>query len=156
LSRRPGRIEATARAVAVAGMIVAADQISKAVVVADIARGATVDVLPFLELTNVRNDGVAFGLGSASVLLIGLTVLVLVAILAYLSMGGLGPRYWLSGGLLVGGAVSNLADRVRIGSVVDWIHFSHWPTFNLADVAIVVGVFCLVLLPPGDPPGKTR
>jgi signal peptidase II len=156
LSPGSRRIEATARAVALAGAVVAADQISKAVVVSDIARGTTVDVLPFLDLTNVRNDGVAFGLGSASVLLIGITVLILVAILAYLSMGGLGPRYWLSGGLLVGGAVSNLADRVRIGSVVDWIHIPHWPTFNLADVAIVVGVFCLVLLPPGDPPDKSK
>ena len=47
---------------------------------------------------------------------------------------------WLAGGLLIGGAVSNLIDRVARGSVVDFIDFSFWPTFNLADVAIVVGV----------------
>jgi lipoprotein signal peptidase len=147
------RIDASARALAVAGLVVAADQVTKAAVVDNISRGGKVEVLPFLDLANVRNDGVAFGLGQASAPLIGFTVVILLAILAYLSLGGLGPRFWVSGGLLVGGAVSNLADRVRIGSVIDWIDFPAWPTFNLADVAIVAGVMCLVLLPPGTPPG---
>jgi lipoprotein signal peptidase len=54
---------------------------------------------------------------------------------------------WLPAGLLVGGALGNLADRVRDEAVTDWIDFPAWPTFNLADVAIVVGVISLVLLP---------
>jgi signal peptidase II len=154
LTAAHARIEATARALVLAGIVVAADQASKAAVVANVGRGETVEVLPFLDIANVRNDGVAFGLGEASVPIIGITVLLLIGILAYLSTEGLGPRFWASGGLLVGGAVSNLADRVRIGSVIDWIDVPNWPTFNLADVAIVLGVICIVLLPPGDPPDK--
>lgn len=143
---------ASARALALAGLVVAADQASKAAVIADVARGETVEVLPFLDIANVRNKGVAFGLfGEAPAILIATTVVVLIGILAYLSRGGTGPRFWVSGGLLVGGALGNLADRVRIGSVVDWIDLPAWPTFNIADIAIVAGIFCLVLLPPGEP-----
>ncbi|MFN2612400.1 MAG: signal peptidase II [Solirubrobacterales bacterium] len=143
------RVEAGARALAVTGAVVAADQASKAAVVASVARGHTAQALPFLDLANVRNRGIAFGLfGSANSMLIAVTILILVGILAYLSQGGTGPRFWLSGGLLLGGAISNLADRVRIGSVIDWIDLPVWPTFNLADAAIVAGVLCLVLLSP--------
>ena len=63
-------------------------------------------------------------------------------------------------GLLVGGSVSNLADRVRQGHVTDFVHITHWPTFNLADSFIVVGVLLLALAlmrieqprPPAPPP----
>ncbi len=145
------RIAASGRALALAGAVVAADQATKAAVIAHVGRGETVEVLPFLDIANVRNRGVAFGLfGEANSVLIATTVVILIAILAYLSRGGTGPRFWVSGGLLVGGAVSNLADRVRIGSVIDWIDFPAWPTFNLADVAIVAGVFCLVWLSPRE------
>ena len=65
--------------------------------------------------------------------------------LVYLAAGSTGPRVWVSGGLLLGGALGNLADRVRIDSVTDFIDLPLWPAFNLADVAIVAGVFCLVL-----------
>jgi signal peptidase II len=58
---------------------------------------------------------------------------------------------WVSSGLLVGGALGNLADRVRIGAVIDWVDLPLWPTFNLADAAIVAGVLCLVLIPDGTP-----
>ena len=57
------------------------------------------------------------------------------------------PLIWLPAGLLIGGALGNLADRVRDGAVTDFIDLPVWPTFNLADVAIVVGVVLLVLLP---------
>jgi signal peptidase II len=150
------RVEAGARALALAGAVVAVDQASKAAIVANIPRGHTVEVLPFLDLANVRNRGIAFGLfGSANSVLIAFTILVLVGVLAYLSQGGVGPRFWVSGGLLIGGAMGNLADRVRIGSVIDWIDFPYWPTFNLADTAIVIGVLCLVLLSPDDGDGPT-
>lgn len=147
------RVEAGARALALAGAVVAVDQASKAAIVANISRGDTVEVLPFLDLANVRNRGIAFGLfGSANSVLIALTIVVLIGVLAYLSQGGTGPRFWVSGGLLVGGAMGNLADRVRIGSVIDWIDFPYWPTFNLADTAIVIGVLCLVVLASDQSP----
>ncbi len=145
------RVEAGARALALAGAVVAADQATKAAIVANLTRGHTAAVLPFLDLANLRNRGVAFGLfGTANSMLIAVTILILVGVLGYLSQGGMGPRFWVSGGLLLGGAISNLADRVRIGSVIDWIDLPAWPTFNLADVAIVAGVACLVLLTPRE------
>jgi signal peptidase II len=142
------KLKAATRALALAGVVVALDQATKAAVASNIGRGNSVHVLPGLELTNVRNSGVAFGLvGGASPILIGLTILALIGVLVYLAAGSTGPRVWVSGGLLLGGALANLADRVRIDSVIDWIDVPAWPTFNLADAAIVIGVFCLVLIP---------
>ncbi len=142
-----------ARALALCGAVVAVDQASKGAVSALINRTEEVEVLPFLELVNVRNQGIAFGLfGDASPFLIGLTVVALIGVLALLAYSARemsGPRVWISAGLLVGGALGNLADRVRIDAVIDFIDVPAWPTFNLADVAIVAGVLCLVLL-PGD------
>lgn len=152
MTARDARIEAGARALALAGAVVAADQATKAAAIAHVGRGDTAQILPFLDIANVRNRGVAFGLfGEANSVLIAATVVILVAILFYLSRGGTGARFWVSGGLLVGGALGNLADRVRIGSVIDWIDLPAWPTFNLADAAIVAGIFCLVLLTPRAP-----
>lgn len=147
-----------ARALALCGAVVALDQLSKGLVTIFIDRGTDVAVLPFLELTNVRNRGIAFGLfGDASPVLIGLTVVALVGVLAFLASGASeisGPRVWISAGLLIGGALGNLADRVRIDAVIDFIDVPLWPTFNLADTAIVAGVFCLVLLPGESSPAR--
>jgi signal peptidase II len=146
-------IEAGAKATALAGVVVALDQASKAVAVAGVARGHESEVLPFLSIANVRNTGIAFGaFTGASAALIGLTIVALVGVLAYVSNGRTGPRMWVSSGLLVGGALGNLADRVRIGAVIDWVDLPLWPTFNLADAAIVAGVLCLVLIPDQPPP----
>jgi signal peptidase II len=149
------RIGTAARALALAGLVVALDQASKAAASSLVDRGDTVEVLPFLSIADVRNRGVAFGLfGAASPVLVGLTIAVLIGVLVYLAAGSSGPRVWVSAGLLLGGALGNLADRVRIESVVDFIDVPVWPTFNLADVAIVAGVLCLVLLPDGGGPSQ--
>jgi signal peptidase II len=145
-------IEAGAKATALAGLVVAVDQASKAAAVAGVARGHETEVLPFLSIANVRNTGIAFGaFTGASAILIGLTIVALIGVLAYVSNGRTGPRMWISSGLLVGGALGNLADRVRIGAVIDWVDLPLWPTFNLADAAIVAGVLCLVLIPDQEP-----
>ncbi len=153
MSRRAGAIETAAKATALAGVVVAIDQASKAAATAAVTRGHTTEVLPFLKIANVRNTGIAFGaFGGTSAVLIGVTILVLIAVLVFVSGGRTGARIWVSAGLLVGGALGNLADRVRIDAVIDWIDLPLWPTFNLADVAIVAGVLCLVLLPDDQPP----
>ncbi len=139
------------RALALAGLVVALDQASKALVSADISRGEEVEVLPFLSFTNVHNRGIAFGrFAGASPVLISITIVALIAVLTYMATTVRGPRVWIAAGLLVGGALGNLADRVRIGSVIDFIDLPAWPTFNIADVAIVAGIVCLVLLPETD------
>ena len=123
------------------------DQGSKALARALVDRGDRVEVLPFLHLENVRNEGVAFGLGgNISAVLIGATIVVLVGLLVFLAVrGGEGWLVWLPAALLLGGALGNLADRVRDGAVTDFIDLPLWPTFNLADVAITVGVLLLLL-----------
>ncbi len=143
------RLGVLLKALLVCGAVVALDQLTKGVVRETVVRGDTVEVLPFLDLANTRNRGVAFGLaGEVSPLAIGIALLFLVALLAFLSLRrGADPLVWLPAGLLVGGALGNLADRVRDEAVTDWIDFPAWPTFNLADVAIVIGVLFLVLLP---------
>ena len=103
-------------------------------------------MLPFVAIENTRNQGVAFGLlGDVSPIWIVLSLAVLIGVLALIADRGRGPL-WLPAGLLVGGAVGNLIDRLRIDSVVDFIDISAWPTFNLADIAITAGVIALIVI----------
>ncbi|HET8975106.1 MAG TPA: signal peptidase II [Solirubrobacterales bacterium] len=151
-----GRLRAAVLALAMCGVVVVLDQASKYVVRDRIGRGDEVEVLPFLDLTNTRNKGVAFGMADGvSPVLIGATMLLLLGLLVYLGgRGRVGVAIWLPAGLLIGGALGNLADRVRDGAVTDFVDLPFWATFNLADVAIVAGVFLLILLPERerDPP----
>jgi signal peptidase II len=132
---------------AACGVVVALDQGTKALATSLVDRGDRVEVLPFLAFENVRNEGVAFGLGGdISAVLIGATIVLLVGLLVLLAIrGGSGWLVWLPAALLLGGALGNLADRVRDGAVTDFIDLPLWPTFNLADVAITVGVLLLLL-----------
>ena len=132
---------------AACGAVVAVDQGTKALATSLIDPGDRVEVLPFLAFENVRNKGVAFGLGGdISAALIGVTIVLLVGLLVFLAFrGGSGWLVWLPAALVLGGALGNLADRVRDGAVTDFIDLPLWPTFNLADVAITLGVLLLLL-----------
>ena len=129
------------------GVVVAIDQGTKVLARSLVDRGDRIEVLPFLHVENVRNEGVAFGLGgNISAALIGLTIVVLVGLPVFLAVrGGEGWLVWLPAALLLGGALGNLADRVRDGAVTDFIDLPLWPTFNLADVAITAWVLLLLL-----------
>jgi signal peptidase II len=133
-------------ALAACGVVVAVDQGTKALATSLVDRGERVEVLPFLAFENVRNKGVAFGLGDdISAVVVGATVVVLLGLLVFLaSRSRTGWPIWLPAALLIGGALGNLADRVRDGAVIDFIDLPLWPTFNLADVSIVVGVLLLL------------
>ena len=126
----------------------ALDQASKLVVAQLLERGERVDLIPGVELVSVRNRGIAFGLladgGAAIPVLTGVAVL---AMLAWFARHAAAPGAWLPIGLLVGGALGNLADRVRAGSVTDFIDLPLWPAFNLADIAIVAGLAVLLVAP---------
>ncbi len=128
------------------GVVVAVDQGTKALANSLVDRGDRVEALPFLAFQNVRNEGVAFGLGGdISAVVIGVTIVVLLGLLVFLgARARTGWQIWLPAGLLIGGALGNLADRVRDGAVTDFIDLPLWPTFNLADVAIVAGVILLL------------
>jgi signal peptidase II len=134
-------------ALAACGVVVAVDQGTKALATSLVDRGDRVEVLPFLAFENVRNRGVAFGLGGdISAALIGAMIVLLVGLLVFLAARAHGGwLVWLPAALLLGGALGNLADRVRDGAVTDFIDLPLWPTFNLADVAIVAGVVLLLI-----------
>ena len=136
-----------ARAAATVAIVIALDQASKQLVVSSLRRGESVNVFFGLDLTNTRNTGVAFGAleGSGTVVAV-LIALALVLLVGYFAMNARRPLLWLPVGMLLGGAVGNLIDRAREGAVIDFIDPVAWPAFNLADSAIVVGVFGLLYL----------
>jgi signal peptidase II len=142
-----GAAAGVARAVATAGVVVALDQATKQAAVASLERGESNNVFFGLDFTNTRNTGVAFGAleggGLVVAILIGLSLAVLIG---YFALNASMPWLWLPVGMLIGGALGNLADRARSGAVIDFIDPIAWPAFNLADASIVLGVLALLYL----------
>ncbi len=144
MSGRGGR--AWRRAGALCLLVLALDQVAKALIEANLAPGEQVDLLGPLDLTLAHNEGVAFGLASGGgAALVALTVVALGFVLFLFARDPARPGMWVAVGLLVGGALGNLIDRVRADAVTDYIDVLSWPPFNLADVAITVGVVVLAL-----------
>jgi signal peptidase II len=138
-----------ARAWALAGavctLVIAADQAAKAAIEAHIVVGEDIKVMGPVELTLSHNTGVAFGLaGGAGVKLVLVTAVALGVIGYLFARNPLRPGMWLAVGLLAGGALGNLIDRLRQDAVTDFIAIGSWPPFNLADVSITLGVLLLV------------
>ena len=137
-------------------LVVVADQLSKAYIVHHFAEFEFVSLLPVLEITRMHNVGAAFSfLASASGwqrwLFIGLAIAVSGGIIVWLLRLQRNANALLACGLalVLGGALGNVIDRIRLGHVIDFIHF-HWdrayfPAFNVADSAITVGAACLLL-----------
>lgn len=132
---------------ALAGLVVAADQATKALAEAQIAPGEEIDVLGPLGLTLTHNEGVAFGIAGGAGVPLVLFTLVALGVIAYVfSRAPTRKGMWVAVGLLAGGALGNLADRVRSDAVTDFIDLPPWPPFNLADVSITAGVILLVAI----------
>jgi signal peptidase II len=136
------------RAAIVLVLVIAADQLSKRAVEHSIIPGEERRLFPGVQLVNTRNQGVAFGFLPGShtgvTILIGLALL---ALLAYFARHSHEPWIWLPTGMLVGGALGNIADRVRAGAVTDFIKLPlGWPPFNLADTSITLGIVVLFLV----------
>jgi len=138
---------------AVAAAVLIADQVSKHLVLTHMSGGPHIEVTPFINLVLVWNTGVSFGMfqsgGQAGRwILIGLACaisLVLAVLLARESRPLTRLAYWL----VLAGAIGNVVDRARFGAVVDFldVHLGgyHWPAFNIADSAIVIGAGLLLL-----------
>lgn len=139
------RAWASASLVAVAVIVV--DQISKQLARSGIDASDPIDLVAGFKLSDVRNSGVAFGIDAGSdVAIVVLTAAVVAALMFLFAREPTRPRLWLATGLLVGGALSNFADRLAQGAVTDFLDPPAWPAFNLADVAIVVGAGLLALI----------
>ena len=140
-------VRAWALAGAVCALVLAADQAAKAAVEAHVVVGEDIKVIGPVELTLSHNTGVAFGLaGGAGVKLVLVTALALGVIGYLFARNPLRPGMWVAVGLLAGGALGNLVDRLRHDAVTDFIAVGSWPPFNLADVSITLGVVLLVFL----------
>ncbi len=128
--------------VVIAGTAIVADQLTKVVVSAQLPIGDTaVSIGPF-SIHHVQNTGIAFGLFSNSTsVVIALTAVAVGAMLVFFARTAQRhPLIPIALGLVIGGSVANLLDRVRLGHVTDFLDFAYWPAFNLADTFIVVGV----------------
>jgi signal peptidase II len=137
----------------VAVAVLVADVVSKVVVVATLRPGQLVRLAGhYLELTNTRNSGAAFSVGTGATVLFTAVAAVVVVVILRAAKRLRSIDWAICLGLLLGGALGNLIDRLfrspapLRGEVVDWIQIPHWPVFNLADSAIVVGGCVAVLL----------
>ena len=142
--------------VAVAAAAVVADQVTKHIVTSTLALDESTHVVGPLSIHHVENSGIAFGLfSSATAIVIVLTTVAVGWMLVFFARSGARhPALPVALGLLIGGSVSNLVDRVRLGHVTDFLDLRWWPAFNLADASIVIGVTVLLgslLLADGSP-----
>jgi signal peptidase II len=142
------------RALAICGVVVLLDQVSKAIVVSSLSVGQHEQLALGFSLTNTPNSGLAFGIGQGEGFVLAVTVVALALVLIWFALDPSRPGMWLAVGLLAGGALGNLADRIRMDAVTDFIDPPLWPTFNLADVAITLGALGLILISLGPSAGR--
>ena len=126
----------------VATAAVVADQLTKQVVGRTLTLGDSVDIAGPFSIHHVQNSGIAFGLfDSRTGIVIGVTAVAVGLMLVFFARAGRRhPLLPVALGLVLGGSVANLIDRVRLGYVTDFLDLVAWPAFNLADTFIVVGV----------------
>ena len=126
------------------------DQLSKWLALEHLENGRVVELFWTLQLRLVRNAGVSFGKGNGLGQLISVVVVLVIIVLIKFALNSKDCRTSILYGLIIGGALGNLADRIfresngfLKGEVVDFIDFQWWPVFNIADSAVVIG--CLLL-----------
>jgi len=127
---------------AVAAATVFADQLTKQVIARTLAVGESVDIIGPFSIHHVENSGIAFGLfSSRTTFVIAITAVAVGWMVWFFARAGRRhPVLPVAVGLVLGGSVANLVDRVRLGHVTDFLDLEAWPAFNLADTFIVVGV----------------
>lgn len=147
-----------ARAALVLAAVLVVDQVTKALVRGGLEVGEQDPILPAVKLVHVRNTGVAFGaFAGGGVIVIVLVVAALTALLAYFLTHADRRGVWLPTGLLLGGSLGNIVDRVRDGAVTDFVQLPSWPAFNVADIAITFGVIALLwVIEQGDRDERRR
>jgi signal peptidase II len=146
--RSSSRLRTWRRLTLVALAVLALDRLSKQAVESSIQLGEERSFLPGIQLVHTHNSGVAFGLlgGAHAYLTIAIAVVIVLA-LGYFATRTAHRLAWLPTGMIIGGALGNVIDRLRFGYVTDFVKLPlGWPPFNLADAAITVGVLLLMLI----------
>jgi signal peptidase II len=135
------------RAAIVALAALGLDQVTKAIVRTEIQPGESIDLFAGIHLVRVSNEGIAFGmLDDAGDAVLVIAAVAFAVLLGLFLVSAERPGLWLPIGLLAGGAVGNLIDRIREGAVTDFIDPPSWPAFNVADIEITAGVVILVAI----------
>jgi signal peptidase II len=132
------------RAALLLAVVVALDQVSKALVRSNVSVGDEDSVFIGIQIVHVKNRGVAFGVlaGKPAVMIIVLAALC--GLLIWFFLHSARRHVWIPTGLLLGGALGNIIDRLASGEVTDWVKIPLWPAFNVADVSITAGVIALL------------
>ena len=124
------------------------DQVTKYIIIEKLPIGSSIEVISgFFYITHVKNSGAAFGLfqGSIRTLTIISIVAIVLIIILKITLKLNYTFYNVSLGFILGGALGNLIDRYFVGEVTDFINFTFWPVFNIADSFIIIG-FCLIII----------
>ncbi len=129
----------------VAALVLVADQITKLWVSRALVPGQSVPVVGIFHISYTTNTGAAFGIlrGQSMFLTLAALVVVVAMLFFYRHLSSAGLLSNVALGLILGGSLGNLVDRLRLGHVVDFLDFTYWPAFNVADSSIVVGVIVL-------------
>jgi signal peptidase II len=131
--------------------ILAVDQVTKALVRSGVDPGEENGVFPGVQIVHVLNRGVAFGALSGKPIVMIIVLVALAGLVTWFALHSTRVYVWIPTGMLLGGALGNIVDRVRDGAVTDFIKLPLWPAFNVADMAIVFGVLTLLwVLERGD------
>lgn len=132
-----------------AGLVIAADQLTKEIIRQSLEVGQSIPVIPgWFHITYITNTGAAFGiLPSAASIFLMAKIAVIIGIITLQFIMPTESKKWLATeGLILGGAVGNLIDRLFLSSVTDFLDFQIWPVFNIADMSIVIGAALLSIL----------
>jgi len=132
----------------IAAVIFAADRLTKMLVLDLMTQGQSIAVIPgVFHITYILNKGMAFGLMPGGLLLFVIVTFAAIGLIVYqvVHIRSRSVLMYSSLGLVLGGALGNLVDRIRIGCVIDFLDFRIWPVFNLADSSITIGACILAL-----------
>lgn len=134
------------RALLTAVVVLVLDQWTKWIAFKQITPGEQIDVLPGLKFGHTENNGIAFGAFAGRPMVVYSLMAIALCVLLWFYFKHRGRAgLWLATGLLLGGAIGNALDRIRLGYVRDFIELPHFPSFNVADMAITFGVILLVM-----------
>jgi signal peptidase II len=119
-------------------IIILLDQLTKI-----LTKNINITILPFLKLISVKNTGAAFGIfREFSLLIIFVSIIIIILLIYYINK--IPKKDYFAYSLIIGGAIGNLIDRIILGYVRDFISIWIWPVFNIADMAISIGIIIII------------